>query len=278
MKIFVTGATRFLGSYFLREATELNFELTCLRREGSMPRVPVNGEMCWLEREFEADFTDVFSITDCFVHFLAAGVTPQPLDWDTALSVNVMHSFNLWRQAAEAGVKRFVICGSASEYGTSCQRFEPVPPDAPLEPSGAYATSKAVSSIFARALAREFDLELIYVRPFNLYGLGQYEKNFWPALRKAALSGEDFEMTEGTQIRDFSSVELAVQFSLDCVMHRKLTPGQPEFVNFGSGAPKELIGYAREWWAEFGATGQLLPGTLRQRVNEIEKITPLLSE
>jgi nucleoside-diphosphate-sugar epimerase len=277
MKLFITGATSFLGSYFLREALHSGNTLRCLRRKGSRTRVPVEGEIEWIERPLGDNFADVFADSDTFVHFLAAGVTPQAIDWDTALSVNVMYSFDLWRQAAEAGVKRFVICGSASEYGTSCQRFEPVPPDAPLEPSGPYASSKAMSSILARALTREYNLELIYVRPFNLYGVGQYEENFWPALRKAALAGEDFEMTEGTQIRDFSPIDDAAKFFLKCVMQRSLTPGSPDFVNFGSGAPKALIDYAEGWWADLEATGQLRPGALVQRANELNKITPLLS-
>lgn len=276
MKLFITGATSFLGSYFLREAISKKLKLVCLKREGSCPRIPVKGKIDWIEGSLAEDYTNVFNGIDCFVHFLAAGVSPQPLDWDTALSVNVIDSFNLWRQAAVAGVKRFVICGSAAEYGLSCQRFEPIPPDAPLEPTSPYATSKALGSLLARALAIEFDLELIYVRPFNLYGEGQYEKNFWTALKKAAEAGDDFEMSEGTQVRDFSAVEDAAAFFLDCVKNRELSARQPEFVNFGSGAPKALIDYAREWWAEFEASGKLLPEALPSRPGEQQSMTPLL--
>lgn len=276
MKLFVTGGTGFLGSYFLKEAIHEKFKVQCLRRNNSKPKIDLSNDVVWIENPSKTELFNLLESTTCFVHFLAAGVTPQPISWETAIAINVVNSFNLWMQAAEAGVKRFIICGSASEYGKSCERFEPIPANAPLEPIGPYATSKAASSIFARALSIEFGLELVYIRPFNLYGPGQYYKNFWPALQNAAINGEDFKMTEGKQVRDFSPVVDAAKFFLSYVKTSTLKPGEPQFVNFGSGAPKPLIEYAKTWWKEFGATGSLLPGFIPNRENESKSVTPML--
>ena len=36
--------------------------------------------------------------------------------------------------------------------------------------------------------------------------MGQHKDNFWPSL-KAAITGKDFKMSDGNQIRDFIPVE-----------------------------------------------------------------------
>jgi nucleoside-diphosphate-sugar epimerase len=274
MTVFVTGGSGFLGGHFLRTALQHGEYLICLRRPGSTPRVEIPDRVEWIDRDWDTSFQDVFARTDVFVHFLAAGVHPQPLDWATALDINVRRSFQLWKQAAEAGVKRFVIAGSATEYGTGCQHFARVPADAPLEPSGPYATSKAMSSMLARSLAREHSLSLAYIRPFNLYGEGQFKDNFWPALKAAAISGEDFCMTEGDQIRDYSRVEDAAKFFYDWVISRETIPGHAVFVNFGSGIPRPLVDYARQWWSDFNAAGRLRVGLLPIRKHDQPSLVP----
>ena len=54
----------------------------------------------------------------------------------------------------------------------------------------------------ALSLAIEKKIEVIVLRPFEVFGEGQHESLFWPSLQKAALAGEDFAMTAGEQFRD----------------------------------------------------------------------------
>jgi len=46
MNLFVTGATGFIGSHFLKVNKE--HELTCLKRKESSPRVEINKEYTWI--------------------------------------------------------------------------------------------------------------------------------------------------------------------------------------------------------------------------------------
>src|ERR1019366_8540375 len=145
MKIFVTGGTGFIGSHFLKQALAARHHVFALRRGGGKTRISLPQEPVWLEGNLDRDWSEDFSQCHALVHLAAVGVSPQKTDWDELLDVNVQQSLNLWPQAVNAGVKRFVICGSCFEYGKSGERFELIPADAPLEPTNAYAASKAAA-------------------------------------------------------------------------------------------------------------------------------------
>lgn len=294
MKLFVTGATGFIGSHFVREALAAGHEVIALRR----PRVaaelsvasssllvsseqPTTDRLSWLTANLDAVPSGAFEGVDALVHFAAYGVSPQPCEWDEALRVNVLESTCLVRNAIRAGVQRVVLCGSCVEYGRSAERYEFVPPDAPLEPVGAYASSKAAQSLALAGLCREAGALLTILRPFNVFGDGQHRKNFFPSLRRAAFAGDDFPMTPGEQIRDFVPVEDVAQAFLRAAASSQRFNGcssQPFLIaNVGTGKPQTIRAFAEHWWREWGAAGRLLPGALPYRDREVMRFVPKLN-
>jgi UDP-glucose 4-epimerase len=276
MKLIVTGGTGFIGSHFLRAAIAENHEVIAIRRPGSVPRVTVEGSVHWVDAELsEVRFDDFGDLNEaCLVHLAAYGVSPQPCEWDLAFRYNVSDSVKMLGCAIRAGIRRVVVCGSCVEYGNSASRFEFIPPDAPLEPIGAYATSKAAQTVALSGIAREYAIELAILRPFTVYGEGQYPSNFWPSLRRAALSGEDFPMTTGNQIRDFEEVGRVASAFLMAATRTDMRPGQPTIENVGTGHPKTLRAFAEAQWKEAGASGKLLPGAIPSRANEVMRYVP----
>ena len=85
--------------------------------------------------------------------------------------VNVEGTLNLARQAAEAGVRRFVFVSSVGVNGnvTSARAFTERDVPAPQEP---YAVSKHEAEQGLRALAADTGMELVIVRPPLVYGPG----------------------------------------------------------------------------------------------------------
>jgi nucleoside-diphosphate-sugar epimerase len=67
-----------------------------------------------------------------------------------------------------------------------------------------YPASKAAASIAFTQWSIENQLKLKYLRIFQVFGEGEAESRLWPSLRKAALSGNDFDMTHGEQIRFYT--------------------------------------------------------------------------
>jgi nucleoside-diphosphate-sugar epimerase len=254
-------------------------QVRALRRSNrSSPRIPVDREPEWITKGMAEVTTGDLRGMDTLVHLAAAGVSPQQADWATLFRTNVTESLELWLKAAEAGVPRLVVCGSCFEYGRSAERYAFIPADAPLEPTGAYAASKAAATIAALALAVETRIELVVLRPFHVFGEGQYESNFWPSLKEAAVSGKDYLMTAGEQVRDFTPVAEVARAFMQAAQQPGLQPGAPRIENVGTGRPQTLRAYAEYWWKQWDARGRLLVGALPYRTGEIMRYVPEVTE
>jgi len=276
MKIFLTGGTGFIGSHFLQQALDAGHQIVAVQRTGSKPRIPLSREPVWLDGSLDDNWSAPLSNCKILVHLAAAGANPQQLDWNELFDVNVRQSLSLWRQAAKAGVSRFVICGSCFEYGKSGEHYEFIPTNAPLEPANAYAASKAAATMAALALAVETKIELVVLRPFHVFGEGEETSRFWPSLRKAALAGRDFPMTTGEQIRDFVPVKIVAEHFVAALSQTGLPPGEPKIQNVGTGEPQTLRNFAQHWWKQWQAKGSLKFGKLPHRPNEVMRYVPQL--
>ncbi len=272
MRFFVTGGTGFIGSHFINLAQELGHEVVALRRPGSTPPIPLENEPEWHQHPLDEVPAAVLNGCDVLLHFAAQGVSPQATDWSTAFEVNVRQSISLFSAAEKARVPHLVACGSCFEYGKSGERYSEIPPDAPLEPVGPYAASKAAFSLAAESLARTSASAFTILRPFHLYGEGQHESNFWPSLRLAAQTGQDFPMTAGEQVRDYFPVEAAARTFLEAAT----SPPPQIFLlkNLGSGEPVSLAEFATRWWKSWSATGSLQIGKIPYRSNEVMRFVP----
>ena len=323
MLLFVTGSTGFIGSHFLRVALAAGHEVVALRFPGTNPVIPMpeSDRLIWIDGDLTSFFNNFSTFhfppstfsSSALVHLAAYGVSPQPCTWEKAFQINVLDSILLLDRAISAGVKRIVISGSCMEYGRSAERYENIPPNAPLEPTGPYAASKAALSVAASALCREKAVELVILRLFTVFGEGQNPNNFWPSMRRAALAGDDFPMSPGEQISDFVPVESVAQAFLKAVEIRyegercdsakasesetrpaishlpppgpslcnpPLATGHPSplVANIGTGRPQTIRSFAEHWWNAWGATGKLLPGAIPYRPNEVMRYVPEVSD
>lgn len=277
MRILVTGATGFIGSHFVNAASAAGHQVLALRRPGSVPRIQVADSVRWLERTLASVTASDCDAVDAVAHFAAHGVSPKATTWQDAFESNVLGSVRLLETANAANVSRFILCGSCVEYGPAALAFTRIPPSATLNPIGAYAASKAAACIASVAFAKERKLSLAYLRVFQAFGDGQHRANFWPSLRMAAISGADYPMTKGEQIRDFMPVEEVAATFLNVCENRSLEPGRPEVHNVGTGTPLTILSFAEHWWRVWAAKGQLQPGAIPYRPGEVMRYVPELT-
>ncbi|MFW6731896.1 MAG: NAD-dependent epimerase/dehydratase family protein [Synechococcus sp.] len=278
MRIFLTGATGFVGSHVLAMALAAGHQVVALRRPGASTRLPLDQQPQWVEGSLSDDWTLALQDCDALLHLAAHGVASGAHDWDACLQINVVDAVHLWRQAINVGLRRFVIVGSCFEYGLAGERYEFIPIDAPLQPTTAYGASKAAASTAAFALAVEHQLELVVARLFHVYGQGEAPGRFWPSLVSAAQNREDLPMTSGRQVRDFQPVEQAAEQILQCLQIHAAQPGQPRVVHLGTGRPRSLLQFAQDEWTRLGASGQLRPGEVTHRPNEVWRFVPEITD
>lgn len=276
MKIFVTGGTGFIGSHFLNTAHTAGHEIIALRRSTrSQPRIPLVQEPQWLDKAMPDVTVEDFAGCDVLVH-LSAHTPNVPYDTlESCLHWNVIVPIELFRKAAAAGTTRIVAAGSCFEYGRSGERYEFIPPDAPLEPTQTYPASKAAASVSFYQLAVELNLRLSIHRIFQVFGEGEAESRLWPSLRRAALAGEDLEMTPAEQVRDFVPVE-EVALQLLIATSEEIKAGFPKIKNLGTGHPQSLREFAETWWKKWNATGQLKFSEKPYRTGEVMQYVPLV--
>jgi nucleoside-diphosphate-sugar epimerase len=274
MKLFVTGATGFIGSNFVNAAHDAGHEVTGLRRAGSQPRVRLNKEPMWVEGSLDDDFSDILSDCDVLVHFASHSANPPYDSLGNCLYWNLTATLQLCNQALKAGIQKFLIAGSCFEYGKSGERYDFIPTDAPLEPTMTYPTSKAAASVALYGWAIDQKVQLQILRIFQVFGEGELGMRLWPSLRKAALNGKDYPMTKGEQVRDFISVEDVADEFVNSLLFDKVMSGIPMIKNIGTGKPITVREFSEYWWNKLEAKGELQVGIIPYRTNEVMRYVP----
>jgi UDP-glucose 4-epimerase len=86
--------------------------------------------------------------------------------------VNCFGTLNLARQAAEAGVKRFIFISSIKVNGETTTGLKPYLPEDKVNPQDAYGTSKAEAEEGLLKISQETGMEVVIIRPPLVYGPG----------------------------------------------------------------------------------------------------------
>jgi nucleoside-diphosphate-sugar epimerase len=277
VKLFVTGGTGFIGSHFLRQAHQRGHQIVALRRSPtSVCRVEIIHEPEWVDASMDDVPVEKLNGCNVIVHLAAHSVNVPYDTLENCIRWNVLAPAMLFRRAIEVGITRYVVAGSCFEYGRSGERYDYIPPDAPLEPTQTYPASKAAASVTLSQMAIENNLQLSIHRIFQVYGEGEAENRLWPSLMKAAKEGRDFNLTPAEQIRDFIPVEKVAQKLIDAC-EREVQFGTPYIENLGTGLPQSLRDFVIKCWTEWGASGQLIFGAQAYRRGEVMRYVPLIT-
>ena len=137
---------------------------------------------------------------------------------------------------------------------------------------------KAAASVIFYQWAIENIIQLQYLRIFQVFGEGENKNRLWPSLKRAALAGEDFDLTDGRQIRDFLPVDEAANEFLNALKFDGVEIGKPLFKNIGTGKPQSIKSFAEFWWKKWNAKGTLNFGSIPYRQNEIMSFIPMITK
>lgn len=174
MTILLTGASGFLGSHLLMTARHRGIKIRPVYRakvfEGKQSDAVVVPEL-----DSAADWSQALKDVDVVIHAAARAYIMRDEALDPLAEyrrVNVVGTLNLARQAAAAGVRRFVFISSIKVNGEATTLGRPFTADDVPGPEDAYGLSKAEAEAQLKQVAQGTRMELTIIRPPLIYGPG----------------------------------------------------------------------------------------------------------
>ncbi|NNE10138.1 MAG: NAD-dependent epimerase/dehydratase family protein [Gemmatimonadetes bacterium] len=118
---------------------------------------------------------------------------------------NIMATQRLLEAIRGAGIERTVLASSSSVYGNTTDL--PVTEESLTKPHSPYGVTKLAAEHLARLYRRNFDLSIVTLRYFTVYGPRQRPDMAFYRLVQTALDGGEFALFgTGDQTRDFTFV------------------------------------------------------------------------
>jgi nucleoside-diphosphate-sugar epimerase len=238
MRVFLTGASGFLGGEIARRLVAEGRDCAVLLRGGAIgPRLaPLAGRLTLVPGDLLApesyhDALARFS-PDAVIHCAWRGVAGADRN-DPGQLDNIAGTGRLVDAAAAAGARVVIGVGSQAEYGLLNGAAAE---DAVSDPTTLYGISKLAAGRALLAMAAERGMRGAWGRVFSLYGPGEERPWLVPSLIRAFAAGEAPSLTACEQIWEFTHVAdaaAAIIALLDCVTACGV-------FNIGSGAPVAL--------------------------------------
>lgn len=214
LNILLTGASGFIGQYLLKQLRGENVRtLGRTAVEGSpshfvidMAKMP-NYENCLKGIE-------VIVHTAARAHIMKDEVADPLSEYR---HVNVDSTLNLARQAAAAGVKRFIFISSIKVNGEQTPLNQPFTADDTPSPEDAYGISKYEAEKGLQKLAAETGLEVVIIRPPLVYG-PRVKGNF-ASMIKLVVKGLPLPLGAIRNQRSLVAIDNLVDLIIVCIDH-----------------------------------------------------------
>ena len=214
-KIFITGATGFIGSHL----TELLIERGC--NVVAFDRYNPNNHWGWLEHSdykndlniILGDIRDYDSVSKamegCDAVFHLAALIGIPYSYVSPLAyirTNMEGTYNVLEAAKNLNIEQVLITSTSETYGTA--QYVPIDEKHPLVGQSPYSASKIAADQLAISYYKSFELPVKLVRPFNTYGPRQSARAIIPTIISQVLNGKaEIELGSLSPTRDLTFVE-----------------------------------------------------------------------
>ena len=239
MKIVVTGVTGFIGQHLVRELLIHGHEVIGVTRNKiGAGRFDWHKNITFIESDLHKDCQPVVQMignenVDALIHLAWPGL-PNYKD-NFHVFENLPSDLLFLKGTIDAGLPQLLVAGTCFEYGLKSGALSE---DMETMPITAYGFAKDVLRKSLEFLQIDKQFVLQWVRFFYLYGEGQNKNSLLPKLDLAIDECRpSFDMSAGTQLRDYLPVGIAVE-NLRRIIESRMVSG---VINCSSGIPISVL-------------------------------------
>jgi len=221
-RVLVTGGAGFIGSNLVESFLEAGNEVVCLDnfstgKNENLKDFITNPSFTLVEGDIRTynDCVRAVRGAEYVFHQAALGSVPRSImDPVSTTDVNIGGFVKMLFASREAGVKRFIYAASSSTYGDH--------PDLPKveekigKPLSPYGITKYVDELFAGNFSGIYNIEVIGLRYFNVFGRRQDPDGAYaaviPKFVRMLMNHESPVINgDGTVSRDFTYIDSVIQ-------------------------------------------------------------------
>ncbi|MBI1798712.1 MAG: NAD-dependent epimerase/dehydratase family protein [Candidatus Eisenbacteria bacterium] len=260
----VTGAAGFIGSHLVDRLIDSGASVTgvdCFTdyydpslKRANLARAMTSPRFRLMELDLGA--ADLGALPEADVVFHQAAQAGVRASWGAEFAAythhNVLATQRLLERYRGAKLERFVYASSSSVYGDA-ERY-PTAEDSVPRPFSPYGVTKLAGEHLALLYSRNFDLPVVALRYFTVYGPRQRPDMAFHRFARALLRGEPIVIYgDGCQSRDFTFIDDAIESNLRAWKH-----AAPQAVyNVGGGSQVEVLEAIRILERALGAKAEL---------------------
>jgi dTDP-6-deoxy-L-talose 4-dehydrogenase (NAD+) len=207
-KFLVTGATGYIGSNFVELLIKNNCEVLVLIRDPlKLQKFSWHKKVAFIECDYHTSIPNIKDLDSYYmVHFAWNNVSnfTDPFH----LVDNLPSNYNFLSKMIQNGLKKLCVIGTCFEYGLYNGI---IPSDTIPNPVTYYGLAKHALHQSLLLLKLSNDFELLWLRPFYIYGKNHSPRSLFGLLDDAKKRNlAQFNMSNGDQLRDYLHISDAV--------------------------------------------------------------------